>query len=179
MEEMGGIHMIAIRQEKPKDYDAVYNVVKAAFESADHADGNEADLVKALRCGSAFIPGLSLVAEKEGRIAGHILFTKARVGKETVLALAPLSVAPACQRQGIGSALVREGHKRAKALGYAWSVVLGSETYYPRFGYVPAETIGIQPPFDVPSKNFMVCRIGNTTPAPQGVMTYAKEFGIA
>lgn len=170
--------MIEIRQEEPKDYGAVYNVVKAAFESADHADGNEADLVNALRKGKSFIPELSLVAEEEGDITGHILFTKARVGKETVLALAPLSVAPAWQRQGIGTALVREGHKRAKALGYDCIVVLGSETYYPRFGYVPAATFGIHPPFDVPSKNFMVCPIGNAAPAPRGIMTYAKEFGI-
>lgn len=83
-----------IRQEKSNYYETVYRVVKAAFDSAEQADGNEQDLVNNLRKGDAFIPELSLVAEVDGRIVGHILFTKAMVGADTVLALAPLSVIP-------------------------------------------------------------------------------------
>lgn len=86
--------MMIIRQEKSNDYETVYRVVKAAFDSAEQADGNEQDLVNNLRKGDAFIPELSLVAEVDGRIVGHILFTKAMVGADTVLALAPLSVIP-------------------------------------------------------------------------------------
>ena len=71
-----------IRQETTTDYEVVYSVVKRAFESAEHADGNEQDLVNALRKGDAFLPELSLVAETDGKIVGHIMFTKATVEKE-------------------------------------------------------------------------------------------------
>ena len=73
------------------------------------------------------MPELSLVAEEHGEIIGHILFTEAKVGEDTVLALAPLSVKPGYQRQGVGAALIRQGHKIAGELGYSWSLVLGSE----------------------------------------------------
>ena len=116
-----------IRKEKPKDYKAIYAVVRDAFGSAEHADGNEQDLVNALRKGKAYIPELSLVAEENEKIIGHIMFTKARVGENVVLALAPLSVLPEYQRKGIGTALIKEGHRIAQELGYGYSVVLGSE----------------------------------------------------
>ena len=105
-----------IRQEKPEDYEEVYELVREAFASAEHADGNEQDLVEALRKGDAFIPELSLVAEEGGQLAGHILFTRARVGEVEVLALAPLSVRPAFQRQGVGTALIEEGHRDRKSV---------------------------------------------------------------
>ena len=106
-----------IRKEEPKDYDIVYSVVKAAFKRAEHSDGNEQDLVNALRKGDAFIPDLSLVAEMDGKIVGHIMFTRAKVEENTVLALAPLSVLPKYQRRGIGVSLINAGHKIAKELG--------------------------------------------------------------
>ena len=167
-----------IRKEKPKDYKSVYFVVKAAFDSAEYADGNEQDLVNALRIGDAFIPELSLVAEINGKIVGHIMFTKAKVNEEIVVALAPLSVSPEYQRQGIGTALIKEGHKVAGELGYAYSIVLGSNKYYPRVGDSPAQNFGIMPPFDVPSENFMACKLKDDAASLCGVLKYAKEFGI-
>ena len=167
-----------IRQEETKDYKDVYRVVKSAFDSAEHSDGNEQDLVNALRNSGSFIPQLSLVAEQGGEILGHILFTKVDSGGSTQLALAPLSVIPGRQRQGIGKALIQEGHRRARELGYRYSVVLGSETYYPKMGYLPAEQYGIQAPFDVPRENFMVCQLEKDAPQISGVVQYAKEFGI-
>lgn len=170
---------MTIRAEQPADYDSVYQVVKNAFETAEHSDGNEQDLVNALRQSSAFIPELSLVSEIQGKIVGHILFTKLQIGGHTALALAPLSVLPPYQRQGIGTSLIREGHKIARTLGYSYSVVLGSETYYPRIGYLPAETFGIRPCFEVPSKNFMAYKLRENAPIISGTVKYAKEFGIA
>ena len=90
-----------IRKEEPKDYEIVYSVVKDAFDSAEHSDGNEQDLVNALRKGESFIPELSLVTEINGKIVGHIMFTRATVGRDAVLVLAPLSVVPKYQRKGI------------------------------------------------------------------------------
>lgn len=167
-----------IRTAEEKDYDSIYTLVKAAFERAEHSDGNEHDLVNAMRKGSAFVPELSLVAEIEKKIVGHIMFTKATVDNNEILALAPLSVLPEYQRNGIGTALIEEGNRIAKELGYGYSVVLGSETYYPRMGYLPADMFGIHPPFDVPVENFMAYRINETAPDIHGIIRYAKEFGI-
>ena len=169
---------VVIRQEEAKDYPAVYAVIKSAFASAAHADGNEQDLASALRQSDAYIPELALVAEACGRIVGHILFTKAVIAGSVQLALAPLSVLPEYQRRGFGSALIGEGHRRAQELGYAYSIVLGSETYYPRMGYVPAKNFGIVPPFAVADENFMACKLREDAPAISGVVQYAKEFGI-
>ena len=94
-----------IRQERPEDYDTVYHVVKEAFENAEYTDGNEQNLVAALRKSKSFIPELSLVAVEDEKIVGHILFTKAVVQGVEVLALAPLSVLPDYQNRGIGLSL--------------------------------------------------------------------------
>ena len=75
--------MLEIRQESKNDYDEVYTVVKEAFETAEHSDGNEHDLVDALRKSNSFIPELSLVAIEDSKIVGHILFTK--IGKKSTL----------------------------------------------------------------------------------------------
>lgn len=169
---------MVIRQETANDHSAVYSLVKRAFETAEHADGNEHDLVTALRKSSAYLPELSLVAEIDGKLAGHIMFTKAEVGGAAVLALAPLSVLPEYQRQGVGTALIQEGHRIARELGYGWSIVLGSETYYPRTGYRPADAFGIKAPFDVPRENFMARKLLRGAPDLHGTVRYAKEFGI-
>lgn len=135
-----------IRQETPEDYEAVYELIRSAFLTAEHRDGNEQDLVVALRKGEAFIPQLSLVAQEGEKILGYVLFTRAWAGEKPLLALAPLAVSPKRQRQGIGSALVREGHRIARELGYGYVAVLGSAEYYARFGYAAAGRHGIQAP---------------------------------
>lgn len=167
-----------IRKEEPKDYEIIYSVVKDAFDSAEHSDGNEQDLVNALRKGEAFIPELSLVAEIDGKIVGHIMFTKAKVGEDTVLVLAPLSVLPEYQRMGIGISLIKEGHKIANKIGYGYSIVLGRQKYYPKMGYLPADKFGIKPSFDVPNENFMAYKIKEDASDIHGIIKYAKEFGI-
>ena len=167
-----------IRQEEIKDYKIGYSVIKNAFSCAQHTDGNEHNLVDALRSSKAFIPELSLVAEINGKIVGHIMFTKANIDNNVVLALAPLSVLPEYQKKGVGTALIKEGHKIAKKLGYGYSIVLGSEKYYPKTGYLPANRFGIKPSFDVPEENFMVYKINKDAFNIHGIVKYAKEFGI-
>ncbi len=170
--------MLEIRQENKNDYEQVYNVVKTAFENAEHSDGNEQDLVNDLRKSDSFIPELSLVAVKDNKIVGHILFTKIKIGKYEELALAPLAVLPKYQRQGIGKKLIETGHKIAKELGYNYSIVLGSEKYYPKFGYTSAIDYGIKAPFEVPNENFMAIKLKDTEVEIKGTVQYAKEFGI-
>lgn len=170
--------MVEIRQESQKDYEEVYMVVKTAFEMAEHSDGNEQDLVVALRNSDSFIPKLSLVAVKDDKIVGYILFTKIKIENHEEIALAPLAVLPEYQKQGIGSMLIEQGHKIAKKLGYHYSIVLGSENYYPKFGYIPATQYGIQAPFDVSNENFMAVKLNDTDIEIKGIVQYAKEFGI-
>ena len=94
-----------------------------------------------------------------------------------VLALAPLSVNPAFQRQGVGTALIRAAHSTAAALGYGWSVVLGSETYYPRLGYAPAAQFGIAAP-RIPAENLMAVRLREDAAPLHGTLVYPAAFGI-
>ena len=103
---------------------------------------------------------------------------KINIGEYKELALAPLAVLPEYQKQGIGKKLIEEGHKIAKKLGYHFSVVLGSENYYPKMGYVPAIQFEIKSPFDVPNENFMAIKLNDFDKEIIGTVEYAKEFGI-
>lgn len=165
-----------IRQEQPQDYDIIRELVKSAFATAEHTDGNEFLLVDHLRKSDGFIPELALVAEEENQLIGHILFTKIKVGESEGIALAPLSVLPTFQKKGVGTALMHHAHTIAKNMGYEFSVVLGSETYYPRVGYQMASTFGIEPPFDVPSENYMVLFFSGTPRRIDGTVAYVKEM---
>lgn len=167
-----------IRQERADNRHAVFQVVKEAFSHAERSDGNEQKLVKALRASPSFIPELSLVAVADGKIVGHILFTKITIGEYIELALAPLSVLPPYQRRGIGLALIREGHRIAKQLGYDYSVVLGSPAYYPRAGYLPASLYGIESPFEVRDEYFMAFKLRDDAPQVKGVVKYDPAFEI-
>ena len=172
---------INIRKENIEDRDEIYNIIKESFKSAEHSDGSEQDLVNRLRNSDSYIHDLSLVATCNKTIVGHIMFTKISIENKDLktesLALAPLSVLPKYQRQGVGSKLISEGLSIAKNLGYKSVVVLGSEKYYPKFGFKEAKKFGINPPFDLPSENFMVIDL---EPASlkyvNGVVKYAKEF---
>ncbi len=170
--------MLEIRKETKSDYDEVYDVIKTAFETAEHSDGNEHDLVVALRKSDNFITDLSLVAVEDNKIVGYILFTKIKIGEYEELALAPLGILPKYQKQGIGKKLIEKGHQIAKELGYHYSIVLGSETYYSKSGYSPAINYGIKAPFEVPNENFMAIKLNNTDKEIIGIVEYAKEFGI-
>lgn len=167
-----------IRKEQTEDYDTVYRLVKEAFANAEQTDGNEQDLVVKLRKSKSFIPELSLVAVEDGKIVGHILFTKARVNGVEVLALAPLSVLPAYQNKGIGLSLIKRGHEEARKLGYGYSVVLGHSKYYPKAGYVPASQYGVQAPFEVEDENFMAICLSENKDKLNGMIEYDKAFGI-
>lgn len=167
-----------IRKEKTSDHEAVFELIQEAFLGAQHSDGTEQNLVENLRKGTSFVPELSLVAVKNDEIVGHILFTVGTVGEEAVLVLAPLSVKPSYQRMGIGKALVKRGHEIARTLGYGYVFVLGSEHYYPKFGYVPASTLGFEVPEGFPDINFMAIKLRDDAPQLKGILVYPEEFGI-
>lgn len=172
------INKIQIRQETMADRAEVYQLIKSAFASAKHSDGNEQDLVECLRQDPAFIDELSLVAQHNNSILGYILFTQIKIGHHLELALAPLAVAPDFQSQGIGSQLILAGHKRACEMGYHYSVVVGEPEYYQRFGYLPARPFGISSPVELPEQYFMVAQLQSGKPYPQGTVEYAKSFNL-
>lgn len=151
---------ITIRQETPKDYDSVTYIIENAFRFEHFSDHQEQFLVQRLREAPDFVPELSMVAEVEGKVVGHILLSKININSEKAsfgsLALAPVAVFPAYQGKGIGSKLIKAAHDKAKALGFTSIVLLGHDTYYPRFGYEPTSAYGIEFPFDIPEKYCMV-----------------------
>lgn len=170
-----------IRQETKSDFGAVGKLIEKAFENEAMSDHREQFLVERLRQSEAFIPELSLVAEMDGYIVGHILLTRITIhnGVEShdTLALAPVSVLPDYQGKGIGGKLIIEAHEKAKALGHTSIVLLGHDQYYPRFGYKQADTFGIELPFDVPKENVMVIElVENGLSGVNGVVEYPQEF---
>ena len=118
------------------------------------------------------------MAEEEGVLAGHILLTRASVGGAPVMALAPLSVRPEFQRRGVGTALMEKAHEIARARGEDYVLVLGSEDYYPRVGYRPAEELGVTVPEGFPSASFMALRLREDAGPLSGTVAYAPEFGL-
>jgi putative acetyltransferase len=164
-----------IRPEHPTDADAVRAVTTAAFGQPD-----EARIIDRLRERARVY--LGLVATDGDAIIGHILFTSVALRGQgtshTIMALAPMSVLPAWQRCGVGSALVRAGLAACREAGHDVAIVVGHPQYYPRFGFVGARPLGLtsEPPF--PDEAFMVAEL---TPGAlrgrRGVVVYGEELG--
>jgi putative acetyltransferase len=144
-----------IRNEEETDWGAVHALDAAAFETPA-----EADLVDALRQQAS--PVVSLVAQENKAVVGHITFSPVELPGHPelkIMGLGPMAVAPAHQRRGIGSALVRAGFEQCRKLGFGAVVVLGHPTYYPRFGFSPATRFGIGCEYDAPEEAFMVVEL--------------------
>ena len=144
-----------IRNEEPADWAAVHAVNEAAFGRSA-----EADLVDALR--EQATPLVSLVAEKDGDVVGHILFSLVSLGAHAelkIMGLAPMAVAPGHQRQGIGTLLVPAGLEECRRLGCLAVVVLGHPEFYPRFGFVPSSRFGIGCEYEAPEEAFMALEL--------------------
>lgn len=156
-----------IRPELRHDETAISTLIERAFGQPD-----EARLVERLRADGDLV--LSLVAETEGDIAGHILFSRMDAPFRA-LGLAPLSVAPGRQRGGIGAALVREGLERARAAGWDAVFVLGDPAYYRRFGFSAELAGGFTSPYAGP--HFMVLSLAGPLPSMAGPVAYAPAFG--
>ena len=170
---------IQILPETESHYPGIEKLVRKSFATVEHSDGDEHLLIYRLRNTPEYIDALSLVAVSDGIPVGYIMFTRIHIGTVEGLALAPLAVAPDFQKQGIGSLLVNSGHELASQMKFRFSVVLGSPTYYTRFGYRPASYYNIHPPFAVDDKYFMVCSLTDKESLiPKGVVRYSEAFGL-
>lgn len=126
---------IVIRSETVADVEAITEVTAAAFQTLEISQHTEQFIVAALRAAKALT--LSLVAEADGRVIGHIAFSPVTIsdGARNWYGLGPVSVLPEYQRRGIGSALIREGLSRLKDLGAGGCCLVGHPAYYRRFGF--------------------------------------------
>jgi putative acetyltransferase len=167
-----------LRTETPKDYDHVYQLNIAAFGNRE----DESKLIERIRLSEEFIPELSIIADNQGEIVGHILLSKAKVVQADeiydVIVLAPVAVHPMHQKKGIGGMLINEGVKRATRLGYGLVLLIGHPTYYPKFKFQQAAKYGLTlRQFDVPEDVFMVRElIEGELGRISGELQYPKAF---
>ena len=128
---------LIIRPEAPADHAAIYDLTKRAFAPMPYAAGDEQDLINQLRDAGALT--ISLVAELEGRIVGHIAFSPAFAadGSEGWYALGPVSAEPELKHRGIGSAIINAGLDMLRVRDAAGCVLVGNPVYYARFGFLP------------------------------------------
>ncbi|HEY7175603.1 MAG TPA: N-acetyltransferase [Micromonosporaceae bacterium] len=174
-----------VRTEQAEDVDAIRAVTRAAFAKPDVPDPMEARLVDELRADAGWISTLSHVAVVDGTVVGHVVSTRAVVvdgagaaNDAFILGLGPLSVLPAHQRRGIGSALVHTNLGAADALGAACVVLLGSTDYYRRFGFEAASEHGIDAPNPDWGRYFQVRRLRAYRPEIRGTFRYASPFPV-
>ena len=163
--------MTLIRPERPEDFEQVFEVNAAAFASED-----EAKLVDKLRQVDGCI---SLVAESDGRIIGHISFSPLTLNDRSTFftGLAPMSVLPEHQTHGIGSKLVESGLSACRDAGHTAVFVVGHAAYYPRFGFRPAADMGFTCEYPVPPDNFLALELVNDSLAGQsGLIKYDPVF---
>ena len=167
--------MMLIRKEAGDDRAAIVEVNRLAF-ARDH----EARLVDRLR-ESSNGHYFSLVAEVNGRVVGHVVFSPITIvgpnGETPAIALAPLAVHPQHQYRGVGTALVRDGLDACRRAGHRLIIVLGHPDYYGRFGFASATDRGVHPPFEVQPGALMALELVPDALADvSGVIYYPPAF---
>jgi putative acetyltransferase len=169
---------MTIRPETPADIEVIHRVETSAFGRA-----GEADLVNALRSNGACT--LSLVAEIENQIVGHVFFSPMTFQPDedensfnaSIIGLGPLAVLPEYQKRGVGSALVREALRQLRESGYDAIALLGNPAYYGRFGFVPAKNYNLRCKYDVPAEAFQVLELRpGVLQNHRGLLLFRPEF---
>ena len=162
---------ILIRDEKASDYAVISEVTAAAFDTLEISDHTEQFIVEALRAAKALT--LSLVAEVEGRVVGHIAFSPVTMsdGTKGWYGLGPVSVHPDFQREGIGKALIQTGLLRLKNLKAKGCCLVGHPQYYRQFGFKNVEGLVHE---GVPQEAFFVISFDGNI--PQGHVMFHEGF---
>ncbi|RKY21112.1 MAG: GNAT family N-acetyltransferase [Planctomycetota bacterium] len=133
----------------------ILGVCESAF---GHEEGPEiVELVTALLADETAMPRLSLVAEADRRIVGHVLFSAVQIPSSPrcvpAQILAPLAVSHDQQGEGVGGSLINAGLKQLASSGVALVFVLGHPDYYPKFGFRPAGVLGLEAPYPIPTEH--------------------------
>lgn len=162
---------LIIRSETDADVSAITEVTVAAFKTLEIGNHTEQFIIKALRAAKALT--VSLVAEVDGRVVGHIAFSPVTIsdGTRNWYGLGPVSVLPAYQRQGIGKALIREGLSRLKDLKARGCCLVGHPDYYRKFGFKNISGLVLD---NVPQEVFFALSFNGHT--PQGTVTFHEAF---
>jgi putative acetyltransferase len=162
---------ITIRDETKADIGVISEVTVAAFASMEVSGHTEQFIIEALRSAGAL--SLSLVAEVDGHVVGHIAFSPVAIsdGTQNWYGLGPLSVLPAYQRRGIGKALIQEGLSRLKQLGGKGCCLVGYPEYYTKFGFDNIPGLVLE---GVPPEVFLALSFDEKT--PQGMVTFHEGF---
>lgn len=155
---------IKLRPETPADYREAENVTREAFWNHYSPGCNEHYLLHVMRGSPAFVPELDFVAELDGRIVGHVAYTKAFVEgddgrRHEVLCLGPVSVLPEFQRRGIGGRLIERTREAARDMGFRAVLLYGDPDYYLYQGFVPAELLGIRTADNMYAMALHVCEL--------------------
>ena len=160
-----------IRNETPADIEAIGEVTVAAFNTLPISQHTEQFIIRELR--NAGVLTVSLVAETDGRVVGHIAFSPVTIsdGVEGWYGLGPVSVLPELHRQGIGSALINEGLSQLKKMSAAGCVLVGHPDYYPRFGFKNYPELVHE---GIPAEVFFALPFAETV--PQGTVTFHEGF---
>lgn len=163
-----------IRQESPADFYAVHELICKAFERED--EGNLVDVLRNTVEGY-----ISLVADIDGLVVGHILFTPVTLSGNNMdlnlIGLAPLAVLPEFQSRGVGSKLVQAGLQRCQSIACDALVVLGHPQYYPKFGFVPSVKYGIKSEYNVSDDTFMILElVEGALQGETGTIQYHQAF---
>lgn len=169
---------MTIRPEKPEELAEIYNLIERAFRTAKVTDGDEQNFADRLRAGKGYVPRLALVAEEDGKLTGHILFTRFTVrtegGNGEILLVAPLSVAQEYRSRGVGAALMREGLRRAGEMGFQAALLVGDPAYYGRFGFRPSVECGIRNTDGIPERYVLALElVPGALKAMNGTVTFA------
>ncbi|MFG0587619.1 GNAT family N-acetyltransferase [Acinetobacter sp. YQ_14] len=162
---------IQIRDEQNTDIQAISDLTTAAFNDEEYSSHTEQFIVNALRAAKQLT--VSLVAETQGKIVGHIAFSPVSIsdGATDWYGLGPISVLPEYQANGIGSQLIKEGLNRIKALNAKGCVLLGDPNYYGKFSFKADARLILE---DVPADYFQI--LAFTDHIPSGYVTYSEAF---
>jgi len=146
-----------IRKTQKTDFDAIYDLVKIAFQTAEMPPSNEEDYVLKWRASDNYISELELVAEEKNELIGHIMLQKLKIhmhddSEYIGLLIAPLCVKLKYRSQGIGGKLLHAGLDKAKEMGYTAAFLAGNPKYYNRFGFKEITNFAIENKTTVPNQ---------------------------
>lgn len=166
-----------IRPEQPGDADTVLVLIDAAFPTPEGGQrAIECDLVEGLRADGDVLADLTLVAERAGEIVGQVTCSRGILAGKPSVGLGPISVAPAHQGKGVGTALMQAALAAAETAGEPIVVLLGDPAYYSRFGFRPAADLGIESPDPSWGIHFMGRPLPAWRPDLAGPFRYAAAF---